>query len=118
MNEMDKQDIIDEILMHLEKAQGMGFKKSYDDSMKPKMDPMQEDKGPEMDEMEGMEKPKGIAVEKVEVMKPKSFDDKANEAISEMDDKDDKPGMPGSDDEMSDDELSEMIDEMMKRKKI
>lgn len=93
-------DALEQILMHLNKGQGSDFRKAYDPSMKPKPPMREEDALHEA--LEGEDSPKGIAIEKVEVMKPESEEGESD--------------MPMSDEERE--ELQAMLDEMMNKKEI
>jgi hypothetical protein len=107
-----KQKILDELMEHLSNAQGGELKSLLDESKKPEMG------------IEGMpgEKPKGLKIESVEVMgKPKmGADDKIKQAIEDAsspkkedpmsmgDEGSEASKMPGEE-EMSDEELQELI---------
>lgn len=112
-----KKRILDEILKHLGQSQGEELRELLEEARKPK-DPMPESNPPEES---SEEKPQGISIEKVEVLKPKeNFDDKANDAIREISK---RPGsqsepsealMPGES-EMSEDELEELLSKYLKQ---
>jgi len=102
MKSMIKKELFDELLSHLEGSQGNDLK-SLLAQMEAKEKPgMEESESPEMQALEDasgveehdeMGKPKGIAIEKISVGKP----DELAEAAE------------GDQDEMSDDELSELL---------
>lgn len=112
MNPM-KLKLIEELLSHLSDSQGSDLKSMLDESKKPMMEEDEESEGLPHEMAEA--KPKGLKIESIEVMKkPKRFDDQANEAIAEISKKPEMPmeeeasSLPGEE-EMSDDELSELL---------
>lgn len=112
-----KLKVLEELLGHLSGSQGMDLKALLDEMKEtPKEEAMEsplqqakeESEGTEMHEPSG--KPKGIAIEKVSLLsKPKSFDDKANEAMNEA-----VPEKKGNDEEMTDNELEELLKQYLK----
>ncbi len=103
-----KMKLLDELMNHLSGMQGMDLKKLMDSEKDSGAGVGPED--PMADEMG--DKPKGLAIEKVSVMgKPKmdGMDDAAEEASEspEMEAMEQKNG--GEDDEMSDEELKELL---------
>lgn len=115
-----KQKILDEIMEHIGSSQGNDLKSLLDQSKMPQEDPMAKmgdpmDKGDEMDEMG---KPKGLSVEKVSVL-GKPDDSKMNPLSGQSDDisdeltKPDDMSMKGDDDELSDDELEELLKKLV-----
>lgn len=109
MNSFKIQELIkglQELESHLSDSQGMDLKSRLDNIKNPmKGNPLS------LKEEELMEdgKPKGIAIEKVSVLsKPKSFDDKVEEAISGQVDKSSEKLLPGEE-EMTDEELEELL---------
>lgn len=108
---------LEDIRDHLSASQGHDLKSLLDSSRKPADSPISDLMKPkdEMDDSELGAKPKGIAIEKVSLLaKPKQgYDDKVNEAIAEQsrkpgDDMDLSKKLPGEE-EMTDDELEELL---------
>lgn len=108
-----KEKLLNEILEHLSKSQGMDLKGLMDEERMPKKNPLASGEDMAMeDDMMPDGKPKGISVEKVSLMaKPKDPMMKdPMEATSDesMDDAMKAEAMPGEE-EMSDDELEELL---------
>lgn len=117
-----KRQLIEELLNHLDSSQGSDLQALIEASKKPTDDPMA---------MDG--KPKGLAIEKVSVMGKPGMDDPGKGGMPEPDaddlpgkgDEDSKlmtslginPGMEAEggqgDDEMSDDELKELLEKYL-----
>ncbi len=133
-----KMKLIEEILNHMDKSQGMDLKGMVDKSKEPLEEALE---SPEEAALEGDEKPKGLSVEKISILgKP---DHKIDEVASNDDAKElekkgsigsqiNYPGMPkpkskptamndalgdsdelSEHDEMSDDELKELLNKYM-----
>lgn len=100
-------------MKHVDGLQGKGLKELIE-SKKPKLEIEMESPEHEAEEEMGeMGEPKGISVEKVEVMKPKAgYDDKVKQAIDSMNGE----ASPMSDDaEMSDEEIEELLAKLMQK---
>jgi hypothetical protein len=100
---------LEELQSHLTSSQGMDLKSLLDSSKAPKVE-----LGEELPDELG--KPKGVSISKVSVLeKPKQgFDDKVNEAIASQDG-DEKPSMLPDEDEMTDEELEELLGKVLKK---
>jgi hypothetical protein len=104
-----KLKLLEEILSHLSDSQGGDLKSLLDESKKPQLPEVLDD-GSSRD---GLEDPKGIAVEKLKVTanpeKP-DFDSKVDDAIADSDSAEHSPSEHQSgEEEMSDDELKELL---------
>lgn len=118
-----KQKILDEIMEHIGSSQGNDLKSLLDKSKMPQDmmegSPKEEAMESPMDEKaEMMGKPKGLSVEKVSIM-GKPEDSKMNPLSGKSDDladeltKPDDMSMKGDDDELSDDELEELLKKLV-----
>ncbi len=99
-----KKQLIEELIQHLEGSQG-------DDLM----NLVNKSKGG-LEDMPGV-KPKGISVEKIDVMKPHAgLEDSPEEEASETpgEEQSEDAGGMGGDDEMTDQELAELLKEFIK----
>ncbi len=106
MHDPKKLKLIEELISHLEGSQGNDLGALVEESRKPKMDMSSGDS-----EVDEFGKPKGVAIEKVSVMKPEGDSDAALEkGMPELGSAGmaDKP-MGDSGDEMSDEELAELL---------
>lgn len=125
MNSFKIQQLIkglEDLQTHLSDSQGMDLKSRLDEMRNPikKENPlsgMNEEEDEEKDPLDASKggllessKPKGVAIEKISVMaKPKSYDDKVNDAISKTDDRKDAGKLMPGEEEMTDDELEELL---------
>lgn len=109
-----KMKLLDELLSHLDGMQGNDLKSLLDEHNKPPVDESVPEDSEMPDEMkDAMGKPKGIKVESVEIMKPKSKDDVIDE-VTKPDGmgSEDTSKAPGED-EMSDEELQELLKKLI-----
>jgi hypothetical protein len=109
-----KVKLLDQLMSHLTDSQGRDLKELLDQSKMPmEGSPLEEAMdGPKEALLKG-DKPKGISIEKVEVLgKPKDptqgqFDEKADQAIQDA--------TSAGEEEMSDDELEELLSQYLKK---
>jgi hypothetical protein len=108
MNSM-KLKLLEEILGHLSDSQANDLKSLLDESKNPPIDPLKKMAPEKEGDMDDKGKPKGISIEKVELMgKPRAqLDDLGDRDDMEDDLKDD---LPTNEDDMTDDELRELIE--------
>lgn len=118
-----KMKLLDELLSHLADSQGDDMKSSM--AMKPMMDgkmggmmdkpedPMEKEMPMDDDDMSG----KGVSVEKVSLMGKPGFNDKADMAMKAMGKPGDEgmPGMEPDGDEMSEDDLKELLESILSK---